>query len=422
MFTETTIEQGRISGITGDCGTAFLGIPYAQPPVGPLRFKRPLSPLPWEGTRAADTFGNTAMQRRPAPEEFYGKEFYSDPAWLTPCSEDCLYLNVWTPASSPEERLPVAVWIHGGAFLQGYSHEPEFDGQAFCKRGVILVTLNYRLGAFGFLAHPQLSAEDPDGISGNYGSYDQLAALEWIHRNIAAFGGDPDSITLMGQSAGAISVQTLLSSPLTQGLVSKAVLQSGCRYQSGMNRNTTLAEMEQTGEQFLAWLGCSDIDQVRAISAEELLQKQRAFLLSLDSGFLRFSPCQDGKLLTGTFEEAIETGIFPRIPLLISYTADDISPSVKEGCHRFARKQTELGNDRMWLCQFAHPLPGDDAGAFHSSELWYLFGTLDRSWRPFTAEDRALSERIADAWASFVKDGDPGVAGWTAGDEVFEFL
>lgn len=207
-------KYGQIQGVERPGCTLFKGIPYAKPPVGRLRFEAPQEPEAWESCRMVDQWPNRAMQE-PQTEGFYGKEFYSDGAYYTDeCSEDCLYLNIWTGAVSAEEKLPVAVWIHGGGYTVGYSWEPEFDGEAWAEKGVILVTVGYRLGVFGFLAHPELSKASERGISGNYGILDQIAALKWVHENIGVFGGDPDNVTVSGQSAGAMSVQTLASSPL----------------------------------------------------------------------------------------------------------------------------------------------------------------------------------------------------------------
>ena len=199
------VEGGQIQGIPSASSgiTVFRGIPYAAPPVGELRWKRPQPVVKWKGVRKADTFSNICWQPGNAVGTFYGNEFY----WKenTVQSEDCLYLNVWTPTDvvgRQDKKLPVAFWVHGGAYFNGYGHEITMDGDAWAERGVILVTINYRLGIFGFLAHPELSAETSDGTSGNYGTYDQVAALRWVHENIMQFGGDPDNITVLGQSAG----------------------------------------------------------------------------------------------------------------------------------------------------------------------------------------------------------------------------
>ena len=219
METIITTQQGAVQGaLSQDQQTViFRGVPYAQPPVGALRFRRPQEHAPWEGVRDCTAFGPRCPQADLASMDFYGKEFYR--GLPDNESEDCLYLNIWTPASATaQSRLPVLFWIHGGAFLHGCGSEKEFDGEGFAKKGVILVTINYRVNAFGFFAHPALEEETEEGVSGNYGIFDQIFALDWVQQNIAAFGGDPDAITLAGQSAGCMSVQTILSSPLARGM------------------------------------------------------------------------------------------------------------------------------------------------------------------------------------------------------------
>lgn len=219
------------------------------------------------GTYRADTFGSICPQAFPEKDDPYTgryyKEFYSDPAYIPPMSEDCLYLNIWTPEEAAGQRLPVAFWVHGGGFGGGYSSEVEFDGEEFCKKGVILVTVNYRLSIFGFLAHPWLNAENEQGISGNYGMLDQIAALRWVYENIEAFGGDPKNITVFGQSAGSMSTQILISSDLTGHMISKAILQSGLCCERGFADTPTLKEAEGIGGQFAGLAGANSIDELR---------------------------------------------------------------------------------------------------------------------------------------------------------------
>ena len=223
---ETTVENGKIKGIP--CGwpsiTVFYGIPYAAPPVGDLRWKAPQPAVGWEGVRDCARASAKCWQLGVGKGSFFEHEFYP---YEEEMDEDCLYLNVWTPAQSTEERLPVIFWIHGGGFMTGYGHSAHFDGEHFARQGVILVTINYRLNIFGWMVHPELDAESPEGVSGNYGLLDQIAALKWVSRNIRAFGGDPDNITIAGQSAGAACVQSLICSPLAKGLYAKAIMQSG---------------------------------------------------------------------------------------------------------------------------------------------------------------------------------------------------
>ncbi|MDR1599108.1 MAG: carboxylesterase family protein [Oscillospiraceae bacterium] len=217
-----SVESGKLRGVGKDRYTLFKGVPYAAPPVGRLRWKAPQPTIPWKGVRDADLFGWRCPHAEHELGTFWQREFFTDPQFMPPMSEDCLYLNIWTPTSSVADKLPVAVYIHGGGFVEGSGCDSEFDGEALCKQGLIMITINYRLHALGFLAHHELTAES--GCSGNYGILDQLAALQWVRHNVAAFGGDPDHVTIFGQSAGALSVQTIVSSPLSKGLVHGAIL------------------------------------------------------------------------------------------------------------------------------------------------------------------------------------------------------
>lgn len=410
-------KQGGVRGLEQDGYAVFRGVPYAAPPVGPLRWRPPQELPAHRGVYEAVSFPPRAVQagRR---EDFFGREFHDEAAYLTPTSEDCLYLNIWTPARTADERLPVAVWIHGGAFLNGYGHEKEFDGASFCRRGVLLVTVNYRLGPLGFLAHPLLSAESAalggPAVSGNYGILDQLAALRWVRGNIAAFGGDADRVTILGQSAGAMSVQTLLSSPAARGLYRAAVLQSGL----GLGYDHTLAEAEEQGLAFTGNAGAATLDELRALTAEQISAAAAPLIRrGFGTGRLTYTPVIDGTLLPAGYDELLRTGRTDDVPCLAGCTLHDIGTvpgergAVMRGCLDWARKRRAAGQQDTWLYDFRRLLPGDDAGAFHSAELWYMFGTLERAWRPFTEEDRTLSERMLDYWTNFIKSGDPNGPG-----------
>ena len=419
---QTTVKQGRIAGVEKEGYTVFWGVPYAQPPVGKLRWRAPQEPLPWEGVYRADSFPSRSMQGKDA-EGFYDNEFYDEPEYMTPFSEDSLYLNIWTPAKQAGEKLPVAFWIHGGAFMHGFGHEKEFDGAAYCKRGVILVTVNYRLGPFGFLAHPWLSQEnEADGlpaVSGNYGILDQIAALKWVRENIGAFGGDPENITVFGQSAGCMSVQTLVSTPLTKGMIAKAILQSG----TGLSYDHTLTQAQQEGVEFAAGAGVNSLREMRALSAEQVMAEAGPLAMrSFATLRLVYTPVMDGVVLEGGYDAALEQGTIHDIPYMVGSTRDDITTSpdevakgdlgiVYEGCKKWGQALLKNGRAPAWLYYFTRHLPGDDAGAFHSSELWYTFGTCERCWRPFTEADAALSEQMVDCWTNFMKTGDPNGAG-----------
>ncbi len=406
-----TVEGGSIRGVeTASAGVvAYKGIPYAAPPVGVLRWREPQPVQPWSGVRSADAFGPAAVQADQPVGSFYQKEFFwmGDPVR----SEDCLYLNIWTPAAGdPAAKLPVAMWIHGGAYVQGYGHEVEFDGEAFARRGVILVTVNYRLGVLGFMAHPLLSAESPHGVSGNYGILDQRAALMWLRRNIAQFGGDPERITVFGQSAGAGSVQCLLASPLSAEMIAGAAIQSGGGL-SGLGRGwvNDLARAEASGKAFADYAGFETLEEMRDCPAEKLCALAAQYGAETGNS-LRLAPNVDGYLLQADFTQTALAGRLPDIPYMVGSVAGDSEP-MKESVPEFGALLDGQGRRPAYLYSFTRSLPGDDAGAFHSAELWYLFGTLGRSWRPFTEADRELSGRMTGYWTNFVRTGDPNADG-----------
>jgi len=399
-----TIEGGQVQGIqTQTEGViVYKGIPYAAPPTGSLRWREPQLVTPWEGVLIADKFGPAAIQNNQVPGSFYHKEFFADGD--PERSEDCLYLNIWTPATgNPDKKLPVAMWIHGGAYTQGFGHEIEFDGEEWAKRGVILVTINYRLGIYGFLAHPLLSAESPHRVSGNYGIFDQLAAIRWIKKNISKFGGDPDNLMVFGQSAGAGSVQALVASPLSAGLIQKAIIQSGGGLR-GLGLGSTLDNAEESGQAFFDAAGLTTIEQMRTATVEDIRTIQRE--ATAERRGVRTSPVVDGYLSTGSFSDVVIADKLPKIPYMIGYTANDMG-SMGESIADFSLKLEELGRSGAYCYLFARPLPGDEAGAFHSSELWYIFGTLGRAWRPFVEADYKLSTKMIDVWTNFAKNGDP---------------
>jgi para-nitrobenzyl esterase len=401
-----TIEGGQIQGIeTGKRGILlYKGIPYAAPPVGDLRWHEPHQVIPWEGIRICDTFGAAAPQKLTDPGSFYDKEFYAQSPHVK--NEDCLYLNVWTPAAGKTTaKLPVAMWIHGGAYRNGFGHENEFDGIAWAKKGVILVTINYRLGVLGFLAHPELTAESPNHSSGNYGILDQVAALKWIKTNIVQFGGDPDRVMIFGQSAGAGSVQSLAASPLTKGLIHAAIMQSGGGI--GSRPANVLSDAEQTGESIMKFYGCSSIEEMRAIPADSLgdFENRTAAFMKSENRRADLSPNVDGYLLKESFSEATINGNVADIPYIIGGTIADMRGNSKPIADFCLAREERKG--KAFAYQFARPLPGDDAGAFHSSELWFVFHTLDRCWRPLTKGDEALSRYMVDCWTNFTKYGDP---------------
>ena len=424
-----SVSGGKLQGVPSqkEGVVVFKGIPYAAAPTGELRWKEPQPVEPWSGVKACDTFGPICWQPGNAPGTFYGDEFYWEG---TPeQSEDCLYLNVWAPASTinkPGARLPVAMWIHGGAFINGYGYEVTMDGDEWASRGVILVTINYRLGALGFLSHPELTAEQ--GQSGNYGIMDQAAAIQWIKDNIGGFGGDPSNITILGQSAGAMSVKNLLISPLSKGLISKAIIQSGGGLATGMLSpvpGIPQSAYDQQGSEIMAFSGLTNLEELRAASASDVNSATGKYS-DAGNGWTILSPHVDGKVLTESFDEAVFDGSMAQIPVMIGYNKDDMGILAGESVDRFCAVRDSLGCP-VFEYEFLRELPTDEAhpasaaGAFHSAELWYMFGTLGRSWRPFVDADYALSSRMLDAWTSFCRTGNPG---WPAykHDEPFKQL
>lgn len=418
-----TVEGGEVSGVPSETPNVciYKGIPYAAPPIGDLRWKQPQPVKPWKGIRQCDTFGAASLQGDLTPGSFYWKEFYQggDPKR----SEDCLYLNVWTPAAGkPEAKLPVIFWIHGGAYMGGYGHEIEFGGDAYAKKGVILVTINYRLGMCGFLAHPLLTAENNSKGSGNYGLFDQLAALKWVKRNISAFGGNPDNITVMGQSAGAGSVQALISSPLTKGLIQRAIIQSGGGL-GGIISAKSLQEAEKQGSDMWKAAGISTLEEMRAYPAEKFQEVLMKYMQQQKSFGLPYSPCVDGELLTAPLDETARNGQELDIPYLIGYTSEDMMPEVmKKAATDWSLLLEQQGRKPAYVYCFSRDLPGEDMpssqgafgdmkGAFHSSELWYTFGTLGKCWRPMEKADYELSERMVSYWTNFAKTGNPNGEG-----------
>ena len=417
MATLTTVSSnyGTINGIQKDGYSVFRGIPFAKVPTGALRFAPPQKPESFKEAYDAFTFRSIPMQHFTDPDGLYQKEFYDNPDFHFPISEDCLYLNIWTPAHTASEKLPVAVWIHGGGFEHGFSTELEFDGEAYARKGVILATISYRVNVFGFLYDQKQEKEL--GFSGNQGLLDQIAALEWISENIAAFGGNPDNITIMGQSAGAMSSHVLTFSPLAAPMIHQAILQSGSIAGFPSPMVFTKAQAQAVTDKLYELCGVSSIEELRRLPAEDLLDRSDELMTLYPS--LPFRPVVDGHVLPDTPDVLTKEGGMAHIPYLMGVTKDDLF--IPEGAsHReggfftaavsFAnacRKQ----NLPVYLYEFCHDLPGSSDGAFHSSELWYTFGTLDRCWRPMTDADHALAEKMVTCWTDFMKHGNPNSTG-----------
>ena len=446
-----TIEGGQVQGVTADIPGVFVyrGIPYAAPPIGDLRWKEPQPVVPWQGVKIADKFGHPGYQAVHYPGGYTTDWGYGDEA---PYSEDCLYLNVWTKAPGEVgKKLPVALWIHGGGYREGWGSEPEFDGQEWGAKDVVLVSINYRLGVFGFLTHPELSAESPHHVSGNYGILDQIEALKWIRKNIAQFGGDPDNVTIFGQSAGAGSVKTLCESPLARGLFNKAIIMSGggltvpqaapapapapaarpaagrpampAAAMRGMFRAQTLPEAEQQTKTVMDWAGLTDLKKMRAASTEMLYTVGNIYnAASGKFAFLTGSPIVDGYVCKQSFDDAAKEGNLADVPYMIGYTLNDMG-DMAGGIAAFCLNREEKGG-KAWAYEFARPLPDDGShpevtarlkGAFHSSDLWFVFKSLQHCWRPWVQGDWDLSEKMLTAWTNFAKTGDPNGGGvaWT---------
>jgi para-nitrobenzyl esterase len=401
-----TIEGGQIIGVqTPTKGIIeYKGIPFAAPPIGNLRWREPQPVVPWSGVKVANKFGAAAEQVTWDPKSFYGREWRASGS--APFSEDCLYLNVWTPAAGKKDKkLPVAMWIHGGGFREGFAYEPEMDGgKDWASRGVILVTVTYRLGVIGFFSHPLLSAESPHGVSGNYGLMDQMAALKWIHNNIEQFGGDPNNITIFGQSAGAGSVQSLCASPLSKNLISHAISMSG----GGLNDlrpGIVLDTAQLANQKMMEYFKKTSLDEMRALSFKELTQMANDYFTIVKKRIF-WGPVVDGYFLKGTFTTEARAKEIADIPYMIGYTANDLmdmTKAVKDFCVLRAEKSSKP----TYAYLFERPLPGDTTGAFHSADLWYVFHSFSHSWRPFTSGDEALSKQIVDYWTNFAKFGNP---------------
>lgn len=411
-----SIEGGKVIGVqTPTKGIiSYKGLPFAAPPVGKLRWKEPQPVVPWEGVKTADKYGAAAMQVTWDPNSFYGKEWRASGS--VPFSEDCLYLNVWTPAAGKTAKnLPVAMWIHGGGYREGFAFEPEMDGgEEWASRGVILVTVTYRLGVFGFFSHPLLSAESSHGVSGNYGLMDQAAALKWIHNNIKQFGGDPSNITIFGQSAGGGSIQSLCASPISKGLVSKAISMSAGGLGSFRLGNSSLDTAQAENKKMMDYFKKTTLDEMRALSFDEILQMSKDYAAATKKQMF-WAPVIDNYFLTATFSDAAIAGKIADVPYIFGYTANDLmdmTKSVKDFC----ALRSEKSSKPAFAYLFARQLPGDSSGAFHSSDLWYVFNSLSHSWRPFNSGDKALSSQIVDYWTNFAKFGNPngkGKGSWT---------
>lgn len=395
------VDGGRLQGVASkEAGvTVYKGIPYAAPPVGNLRWKRPQPVKKWKGIKIADAFRGIC----PQPASFFKDDHNIQ-------TEDCLYLNVWTPTTvvgNVSAKLPVAVWIHGGGYMKGSGQGITIDGDAWAKRGVILVTINYRLGIFGFLSHPELSAENADHASGNYGAYDQAAAIKWVHDNITQFGGDSANITVFGQSAGAASVKNMVLSPLTRCYIKHAIIQSGGGLGKFMDVEKNNEDADESGKAFMDNNGLMSLKAMRAATAEQLLSMEEKAGFGTKSIFV---PHIDGTLLPESFETAATCNRLADSDYMIGQTMDDIMPMGKQ-LDAFCFLRDSLNHRPAYQYLFARKRPGTKVGACHSSELFYMFHTLDRSWLPMPPADFKLSDKMMDYWTNFAKYGNPNGLG-----------
>ena len=468
MLRQVMVENGILQGIpSGDPRiTVFKGVPFAAPPVGDLRWKNPQPAPDWEGVYKADTFADIPMMRvQPGSEagDFYNKELNPTAVEL-PMSEDCLYLNIWTPAETAEEKLPVFFYIHGGGYQAGYSYEMEFDGERVARKGVVFVTVAYRLGLFGFLAHPELSAEDPSGPKGNFGLMDQAFGLQWVKRNIAAFGGDPNRITIAGQSAGASSVQAQITAPMNEGMIQGAIIQSGVSATFKDAEQTLigfkpLEQAEQDGVEFVKSLGVGSIDEARKIDAFEIYRISEI----AKGNTMRFRPTVDGVFQLEDPSSAYLNNRHHNIPLIVGHTMGETKsfgpfkqsyPETLAEFDTYATRYGEYADRFKQVCQvhsdedvktlfsrdafsrliaatrlfgylqdyqgrttysyvFDHDIPGEDnAGSYHGSEMWFTFDSLNRCWRPFTGKHYDLARQASSYWVNFVKTGNPNGSDW----------
>lgn len=452
-----TVTEGQIEGIPGNnpAYTVFRGVPYAKPPLGSLRWAAAEAPEKWEGVRKCDTFPAISIQAEQIEGSFYQKEFYPD---VVPMSEDCLYLNIWTPDTTGEKKLPILFYIHGGAFMSGYSWEMEFDGEAICRRNCILVTIGYRLGALGFFAHPELSAESPEAVSGNYAISDCIQALKWVKENSSAFGGDAGNITIFGQSAGGAMVQSLITCPLAEGLFQRAIIQSAGGI-STLGSGYSLEKMEAIGKDVCQKLGKTP-DELKYMDATLVTQAIMKAMHELMGFGLFFGPCVDGYYQPKLSGDAIAAGEHLKVDIMTGSVGGDgglfagwpansleeFENNIRSMYQDYAEEYiklynvkseddllriqeirnkvismlsprswalAELKNNRkpLYIYYFNRKMPGDQAEAYHSSELWYIFGTIDRCWRSMTQEfnvgDYALSRAMTDYWCNFARVGDP---------------
>ncbi len=453
MLRVTKTENGAVKGFPGTDAriTVFKGIPYAAPPVGENRWRAPQPVENWDGVKECYEYGAICTQKTPGadPNAFYSKEWHVDPE--VAMDEHGLYLNIWTPAKTGDEKLPVMLWIHGGGMQEGYGYEMEFDGERFASRGVILVSIGYRLNLFGFLAHPELTAENPDAPT-NFALLDQAAAIKWCRRNIANFGGDPDNITIFGQSGGGAAVQFQVCAPSMKGEFKRAIIQSAGtnamvfpKFDLFLKNGRTLEEAEQLGVKFFEFLGIKTLAEARALDATYLEKKYHEFGMPNT-----LVPVIENKFVPELPETAMVGNRINDVDIMVTATGDEFmagvtSPAaewIAERCEEYADDYMKLVKDaagsddpeairkaadystfnvanrltaeilarngrEVYFSEFDPYIPGDDAGAFHSCDLWFEFDNIMKCWRPFDGHHYDLARKMCNYFANFARTGNP---------------
>ena len=437
---------GKVSGVENNGIQVFKGIPFAAPPVGDLRWKAPQPVTPWDGVKKCVAFGASPVQAPPVPFMCWSEEYLIP---KEPIGEDCLYLNVWAPKKSTTKKA-VLVYIYGGGFRSGGAGCAIYDGTAMAKKDIVFVTINYRVGVFGFLAHPELSKESANKTSGNYALLDMIAALKWVKENIASFGGDPSRVTIAGQSAGAFAVNFLAASPLAKGLIHGAIAESGGSIlPSSIRPAMHLSQAEATGIDFAKSLGCNSIADLRKKSADEILNANPGAIGPFEDGYVvptsmlqtYLSGKQndiptilgwnlDDKMIgkpapAKQFEEDIKKQFGANAEkLLAQYPAtNDAIAAASQGDlsrdqtfgiqgYTWASLQSEHGKAPIYVYSFNRKLPpsspANDFGAFHTGEVPYAYNNLHTvKNRPFTKADFELADQMSSYWSNFAKTGNP---------------